>query len=298
MKKVDIKIWYICNNNCYFCIQWEEKRNKYKPKKIEEIKKILQDEFDNWARAVTFTWWEPTLHKTLIDWLKYATKIWYKHRQIQSNWQTFSDINFCIKLIKAWANAFEPSIHWATPQIHDYLVQTPWAWKKVVQWIRNLKKLWQPVLINSVITKQNYKKSPLLAKLLTSLKVDYFQFAFPHIWWDAMKYRKEIVPTKTEIMPYIKEWLDIARKWWIRVHTEAIPFCLMQWYEWAVWEQYLWEATVFDAEYEIDSFTDYRLNVWKVKSKNCIRCKMFSKCEWPWIEYYDLFWWNEFEPII
>jgi MoaA/NifB/PqqE/SkfB family radical SAM enzyme len=36
-------------------------------------------------------------------------------------------------------------------------------------------------MINSVITKQNYKEAPQLAKLLKNLKVDYFQYAFPHI---------------------------------------------------------------------------------------------------------------------
>ena len=178
MKKLDIKLWYICNNNCFFCIQWEEKRKTYAPKPLEEVKNILSKEYKKWARAVTFTWWEPTLHKTLKPSLTYAKELWYKVIQIQSNWQNFSDIKFCIELIKAWANSFEPSIHWYYPETHDYLVQTPWAWKKVVAWIRNLRKLWQKVLINSVITKRNYKEAPLLAKLLIKLDVNYFQYAF------------------------------------------------------------------------------------------------------------------------
>lgn len=188
------------------------KRKTYAPKPLEEVKNILSKEYKKWARAVTFTWWEPTLHKTLKPSLTYAKELWYKVIQIQSNWQNFSDIKFCIELIKAWANSFEPSIHWYYPETHDYLVQTPWAWKKVVAWIRNLRKLWQRVLINSVITKRNYKEAPLLAKLLIKLDVNYFQYAFPHIWWSAMKYWKEVVPTKTEIKPYIHAWLDIAKK--------------------------------------------------------------------------------------
>ena len=43
MKFTDIKIWYECNNYCFFCIQWD-KRKKHKSKSIEEIKKILGEE--------------------------------------------------------------------------------------------------------------------------------------------------------------------------------------------------------------------------------------------------------------
>lgn len=297
MKKVDIKLGYICNNNCDFCIQWEEKRAKYQPKSLEEIKKILKNEYQKQARLVTFTWWEPTLHKTLIPSLKYAKKLWYMHINIQSNWQNFSDLKFCIELVKAWANNFEPSIHWYNPETHDDLVKTPWAWKKVVRGIANLKSLWQKVYINSVITKQNYKEVELLAKLLVKLKVDYFQYAFPHIWWSAKKYFEKIVPTKTEIMPYIHAWLDVAKKAKVIARTEAIPFCFMKWYEYAVTEQYLMDSSVFDAEYEINSFENYRLTSWKAKREECKECKMYNKCEWPWYEYPELFWWDEFIAI-
>ena len=297
MKKEDIKLGYICNNNCDFCIQWEEKRSKYKPKKLDEIKKILKNEFKKWALIVTFTWWEPTLHKTLIQSIEYAKLLWYKNINIQSNWQTFADIKYCIKIVKAWANSFEPSIHWYKPETHDNLVKTPWAWEKVVKWIINLKSLWQIVQINSVITKQNYKEAPQLAKLLVKLKVNYFQYAFPHIWWSAKKYSDKIVPTKTEIIPYIHQWLDIAKKWWILARTEAIPFCFMKWYEYAVTEQYLVDSSVFDAEYEMDSYQTYRLLSWKSKRKECLDCIMNNKCEWPWSEYPDIFWWEEFIPI-
>jgi MoaA/NifB/PqqE/SkfB family radical SAM enzyme len=298
MKKLDLKLWYICNNNCDFCIQWEEKRKLYKPKLIEDIKRILSNEYQKWARFVTFTWWEPTMHKTLVPSIEYAKKLWYLTINIQSNWQNFSDIKLCIKLIKVWANSFEPSIHWYKKETHDNLVKTPWAWNKVIKWIINLKKLWQKVYINSVITKQNYKEAPELAKLLVKLNVNYFQYAFPHIWWSAKKYWKIIVPTKTEIKKYIHEWLDIAKNAWIEARTEAIPYCFMQWYEYAITEQYLPEASVYDWAYIIDSFKNYRLNEWKVKHEKCLKCKMNIKCEWPWIEYPELFWWDEFIPII
>ena len=31
------------------------------------------------------------------------------------------------------------------------------------------------------------------------------------------------------------------------------------------------------------------------KSKDCIKNR---NCEWPWREYPELYWWDEFKPII
>lgn len=298
MKRADIKVWFACNNHCLFCVQWD-KREKYKPRSIEEIKKITKEEFEKWCDGVVFTWGEPTVHTWLAECVEYAKNIWYKSIQIQSNWQTFSDIWYVKKLIKAWVTEFWPSIHGFKKETHDYLVKTPWAWEKVVRWLINLKKLNQVIIINSVITRQNYKEIPMLANLLVKIWVNQFQFAFVHILWSAGKNKKDIVPSKTEVLPYVKKALDIWKKAWVICMTEAIPFCMMKWYEWAIAEyNFMPETTVVDAEYRTESYADYRWNEWKAKREECKKCTRYNICEWPWKEYPDLFWWNEFKPII
>gem|GEM_PF-1569176 len=44
-----------------------------------------------------------------------------------------------------------------------------------------LKQLNQIIIINSVITKDNYREAPELAALLLKIGVNQFQFAFVHI---------------------------------------------------------------------------------------------------------------------
>lgn len=297
MKRADIKVGFACNNHCTFCVQWD-KRYKYKPRTLDEIKTIVLNEYNLWARSLVFTWWEPTVHPNLIDAVKYAKEVWYIQIQIQSNWTNFDNIEYVKDLIKAWVTEFSPSIHWFKKETHDKQVWTHWAWDRVVKWLINLRNLNCLVIINSVITKDNYKEIPLLAKLLIDLKVTQFQFAFVHILWSADKNKDSVVPQKSKVMPYIYKALDLSKKYGVPAYTEAIPYCLMQWYEWAISENVMPETSINDAEMRTDSYSDYRWNEGKAKWPNCNKCSKNLICEWPWKEYPIIYWWEEFKPIL
>lgn len=295
-KRADIKVWFSCNNHCDFCVQWD-KRYKYKPRTIDKIKEIIKREYDNWCKYAVFTGGEPTVHPNLIEAVAYAKEIWYKQIQIQSNWTNFDKMDYVLGLIKAWVTEFSPSIHWFHKETHDNQVHQKWAWDRVVKWLINLRKLNQIVVINSVITQSNYKEIPHLAELLVKLWVTQFQFAFVHILWSADKNKDIVVPKKSDVISYVHKWLDIAKKAWIPAFTEAIPYCLMQGYEWAIAENIMPETIVVDAEWTIDSYADYRWNEWKAKREECKKCSKNNICEWPWKEYPDMYWWDEFIPI-
>lgn len=297
MKRADVKVWFACNNHCTFCVQWD-KRQKFKPRTLWEIENILKKEFDEWARYVVFTGWEPTVHPNLVESVAYAKKLWFNQIQIQSNGTNFDKIEYVKDLITAWVTEFSPSIHGFYKETHDEQVQTPWAWERVIQGIIHLKKLWQLVVINSVITKSNYTEIPKLASLLIKLWVDQFQFAFVHILWTAQKNKMMVVPQKTVIIPYVHKALDLARNAWIPAFTEAIPYCFMQWYEWAIAENIMPETTVHDAEYIIESYADYRWAEGKMKREECKKCVKYALCEWPWKEYPEMYGWDEFIPIM
>lgn len=296
-KRADIKVWFACNNQCTFCVQWD-KRKKFKQRSLEEIKEILDREYKQWAKTLVFTWWEPTIHTKLIESVVYAKKIGYIQIQIQSNWTRFWDLDYCKKLIKAWVTEFSPAIHWFNAKTHDKQVVHPWSWRKVVEWIINLRKLKQHIIINSVITKDNFREIPELSALLIKLWVSQFQFAFVHILWSAAKNKETVVPKKTDVIPYIKRWLDMAKKAWIPAFTEAIPYCLMQWYEYAIAEQIIPETSISDAEARVDNYSEYRWNEWKAKREECKKCIKYNICEWPWKEYPDIYGWEEFKPLI
>jgi len=299
MKRLDLKVGFQCFNRCRFCIQGD-KRHRYPDKSSEEIKKILKKSRKE-AEEIVFTGGEPSFRpKELLEWVRCAKELEYKTIQIQTNGRMFAYKDYCRDIIEAGANEFSPAIHGSTPEIHDYLTRAPGSWKQTVQGIKNLRSLGQYVLTNTVICKPNYKDLPNVAKLLVSLEVDQFQFAFMHIneiIFHDPKLIEEIVPRYLGVEPYVKKGLRIGIKAGIRVMTEAIPYCFMKGFEKFIAEKVIPDAEVFDAGFEIKDYTKYRKTQGKAKGPECKKCKYYNVCEGPWKEYPQIFGWDEFKPI-
>ncbi|MDD3144921.1 MAG: radical SAM protein [Candidatus Gracilibacteria bacterium] len=296
MKRADIKVGFACNNHCTFCVQGD-KRYKYKPRTLDEIKTIILNEYNLGARYVVFTGGEPTVHPNLVEAILYAKELGFVQIQIQSNGTNFDDIEYVKKLISAGVTEFSPSIHGFKKETHDKQVGTPGAWDRVVKGLINLRKLNCLVIINSVITSDNYKEIPLLAKLLIDLKVTQFQFAFVHILGSADKNKESVVPKKSHVIPYVHKALDLAKSAGIPAYTEAIPYCLMQGYEYAISENVMPETSINDAEMRTESYAEYRWNEGKIKREECKSCLKYELCEGPWKEYPEMYGWDEFVPL-
>ncbi|MFA6988472.1 MAG: radical SAM protein, partial [Candidatus Gastranaerophilaceae bacterium] len=199
MERVDIKVGFYCNNQCKFCVQGR-KRDYLPAKDRYEVIKSLKESYDKGKREVVFTGGEPCLHPEFLLLVKSAYDFGFEIIQIQTNGRMFAYKDFCKKLINAGANQFSPSLHGPRAEIHDLLTEAPGSFEQTVQGIKNLKKLNQHILTNSVITSTNYKAIPDLATLLVDLDVNQFQFAFVHILGSADKNKDWIVPRKSEIM--------------------------------------------------------------------------------------------------
>jgi molybdenum cofactor biosynthesis enzyme MoaA len=293
--RIDLKVGFACNNHCHFCVQGD-KRLKWGAKPVEELRKILEEGRPA-ADALVFTGGEPTVRRDLPDLIAYARQLGYKTIQIQSNGRMFAHKGYCKLVIEKGANEFSPALHGHTAALHDYLTDAPGAWSQTVQGIRNLKALGQYVLTNSVVTKSNFRHLPELAKLLTVLGVDQFQFAFVHPTGTAGKEFAAVVPRMVMAAPYIMKGLQIGLDAGRRVTTEAVPYCILPGYEDCVVEKYIPRTAVFDAECTIADYTKYRHEEGKLKGPDCRQCKHDSECEGPWREYPERFGWEEFRPV-
>lgn len=296
-----MKVGFQCNNKCSFCIQGD-KRHHFPDRTFEEVVSFLDQGRAEGRESVVFTGGEPTFRpKLLLEWVKYAKEIGYERIQIQTNGRMLSYLDYCRQIIRAGANEFSPALHGSSAEIHDKLTGAPGSFDQVSMGIKNLKSLGQYVMTNSVVTKVNYKDIPDLARLFVSFGVDQFQFAFIHInpiISGNEQLIDELVPKISEVMPYVKEGLDIGIAAGIRCMTEAVPYCLMRGYEECVAERIIPEAHVFDAEADIKDYSAYRRNEGKGKGPACEKCTINSECEGPWREYPEIFGWDEFKPMV
>jgi MoaA/NifB/PqqE/SkfB family radical SAM enzyme len=296
MKRTDIKIGFRCNNRCKFCVQGD-KRELLAAKDFKEIEKDLREAFGKGKTEVVLTGGEPTLHPDFLKIIKLAKSAGFKNIQIQTNGRMFAYPDFCLKTIEAGATEFSPAIHGPNAEIHDFLTSVPGSFGQTIQGIKNLKKLAQRVITNTVITSQNYRFLPQIAELLVGLDVDQFQFAFLHISGRAAENKDWIVPRKSKIIEYVKKGLEVGIKANKRVMTEAIPYCLMAGYEDCIAERIIPDGSVFDIDFTIEDYGEYRRNKGKTKGSRCPQCKYYKICEGPWKEYPEIFGWDEFKPV-
>ena len=294
MERYDIKVGFNCNNKCLFCVQGD-KRYNYPEKSTEEVKKILDDARED-TDSIVFTGGEVTIRKDFQELVAHAGSLGFRKIQIQTNGRMLSSMAYCEKLVKNGANEFSPALHGHNPELHDYLVSSKGAFKQTAVGIRNLKKLGQTVIVNSVITRPNYRHLPEMARLFVTLKVDQFQFAFIHATGTAEKHFEMIVPRKSLAEPYVKKGLAIGINGGCHVMTEAIPYCFMKGFERYIAEQYIPRTKIIDADWVVDDYTEYRWNEGKAKGPPCKECDFNDICEGPWKEYPKVYGWAEFIP--
>ncbi|MFA6316978.1 MAG: radical SAM protein, partial [Elusimicrobiota bacterium] len=296
VQRIDLKVGFQCNNYCQFCVQGD-KRERLPAKPLPELLKALEDGRSSGADGVVFTGGEPTLHPDILALVGKAKALGYRNIQLQSNGRSFCYPGRVAKLVDAGANEFGPSLHGPRPEVHDFLTGAPGSFLQTVAGMKNVKKLGCRLITNSVVTKSNYRDLPDLARLLVSLGVDQYQFAFMHMTGRAGQNKAWLTARKTIIEPWIKKGLDVGIKAGRIVMTEAIPYCFMSGYEDYVAEKIIPRTKIYDADAVIEDFTDVRRNEGKAKGPKCPECRYFSVCEGPWREYPELFGWDEFVPV-
>jgi len=299
IKRLDLKVGYSCINDCRFCVVADKRI--YPDKTTEQIKWELDEAYSNNARQLVLTGGECTMREDIFEVVEFARSLGYWIVQIQTNGRMFSSLDFCKKMLLAGMNEFSPALHGHTSQLHDFLTRRDGSFRQTVLGIHNIRKLTKGkirLITNTVVTRHNYKFLPQIASLLINLGVSQYQFAFVHALGNAYSSFKDIVPKKTEVLPYLKNGLDLGIKKNLMVMAEAIPLCLMKGYEKYVSEFYIPSTEMREKGDTIERFEEVRRKNGKIKFPKCRICKYDDVCEGPWKEYPQHYGDEEFKPVI
>ena len=307
-KKIQINLGHICNNVCKFCMNGEP-LNKRKFIPFSLAKKELKKFKDKNYNAVGFLGGELTIYPKIIELIELAAKLGYKRIDLVSNGRRYSDIKFLKNLIEAGNIRFYLSIHSHNEKIEDFLTSIKGSFNEKIQGLYNLitlqKKglIQERIFINSVINKFNYKFLPqILFFYFRNFGIKDFRFNFIRPEGRAFVNFKLLVPTYTEILPYLKKSIFLSKKLNLDISLEGIPFCLLK--EIKNFKDFIGEfrdgtgeireGTALRRQFKI---AEERKQNLRIKIRDCKKCVYDSLCEGPWKNYAKIYGFKEFKPI-
>lgn len=220
-KYFDLKVGFSCNNNCVHCVVTDKKGTR--DYSTQEIKDII-DTVDT-DRIIGFTGGEATIRKDFFELCSYAKEKGHAVA-LQTNGTMFGDDEFA-KKGRSLIDSVLIAIHSSDKLVHNTIVQSKGEdmYSRTLQGLKNLAKYEYSFSTQTVISKYNMSTLLDTYSLIQSIspKVP-MSMTFPHPNGAAWHNRDMVVPTYSEIYPYVQESLD---KWAPYLRIEAIPLCFI-----------------------------------------------------------------------
>ena len=302
MLTYDLKVGYSCNNKCKHCVIDDSKDRLIEQKTAinlttQECLQQIDDTFNKGIKNIVLTGGEITIRKDFDKIIEQCVK-YYLDITIQTNGRRLAD-DFIIKSIKDVNHIrFIVALHGDSPTTHDKITQVQGSFEETCTGIKRMCEMNKLVILKIVISKINQKELANIVKIGAALGVKYMCFAFPHGHGAARKNFDDIIPTYTDIQPYLKELIKVAREYSVNIEFEAIPYCIIPYAMQLVGELKYYEGDTLCTHVKEETFqwSEVRHAI-KRKGPKCIDCDMNQFCEGVWEEYEAAFGTSELTPI-
>jgi len=263
--RVWVRISAACNNKCIFCLDSDAQNGILIDEKI--VKEKIRNWFKKWfENRVIISGWEASINPKFSEYISYAKEVWYGRVQTVTNWNMFHSFDFCKKVIDAWLEEITLSYHWHTSKLHDYLVATPWAFKKSIKWLIFIKKYFPEVIVNIdiVVNKINVSFLPDIVKFFMKLWVyEYDILQIIPFWRGFAEYKDQLFYDISENIKYLHETWELSKIPWMYMWTNRFPANAFEGYEDLIQDprkiksEVMWEA--------YNMFEKFILSDWKIK---------------------------------
>ncbi|OGW45131.1 MAG: hypothetical protein A2Y66_04855 [Nitrospirae bacterium RBG_13_41_22] len=258
-----------CNNNCLYC----PFRQKYssQPDLNTIIASLKQKNEDN----VAFYGGEPTLRKDLLEIILAAKKNGYRRIKLLTNGRAFSDIQFLKQIVSSGCYLFEIKLWGSNPSLHDYITQMTGSFRETIHGLENL--VGRPhekfVSVRIPVCKENYAD-------LENTVVTVLNFGINRVILSFHDYKL----TFSQVLPHIKNAINISIFNRIWILTEGLPFCIMHGLENHMAEIYYGWDTIYDRTFKHHAY--------------CVDCIYRELCHGAEVRYLEQFGEKEFSPVI
>ena len=231
--RIWVRIAAACNNKCLFCLDSQAQDGTYPDEDI--IKKEITDGFKpGMENRIIISGWEASINPKFPEYIKYAKELWYDRVQTVTNGNMFASENFCKKVFDAGLQEVTFSFHWHTAALHDFLVDTKWAFKKSLKGLIYIKKYYPNIIINIdiVVNKVNVKFLPDIVKFYMRLWVYEFDILqiIPFGRW-FMRYKDMLFYNVADYQKQLQETWELSKTPWMYMWTNRFYAEAFEWYE-------------------------------------------------------------------
>lgn len=308
-KRLEIYVWWTCNQKCTYCIEYDNMQKAWTKKvsKLDILKKLLKYKLE-WYNHVTYLWGEPFIQWVFGDALKLAKKLWYT---------TLVTTNATTLHIDSQAQKFLPYIDELFLSVEALKIEDQQKisrTKNYVHWewvFENIKKYWNWKMLkaNIVITKDNLNYIKDIVFYLNEKQVKNISITYPDIalWFYTKNHvLNYIAPKYNECFLKIEKTILFCKENNINLKIVDFPFCI---FPIEKKEHYIKLTDDFDYQTRIKiSHEEEVVDRWNLskmiqmprkrfKIKKCISCFYNKICWWPSIYYENLYWLDEINPI-
>ncbi len=222
-KKHWVRAVTACNSKCLFCLDSDTPRNVYLTE--EDVQADLRhgrEDLD--ADKVIISGGEATLHPQFVDFIAYAKSIGYDRVQTVTNGTQLANKDFYERCVQAGLGEITFSLHGHTEELHDYLTQTPGAFKKIMKgMIRAVRDPRVITNVDVVINKQNVGVLDKIVELAISVGVTEFDLLHVIPQADAYVHRDEIFYEVREYLPILHKVFRLNRHPRFYIWTNRFP---------------------------------------------------------------------------
>ncbi|MCB9727912.1 MAG: radical SAM protein [Deltaproteobacteria bacterium] len=279
-----------CNDNCLHCgVADIMKTANVVP--TQRVIRALHELVPRSGGRVMFAVSELTIRPDFLEIVRAARRAGMRTIALVTNGRMFVYPEFTRRTVKAGLTHALVSVYGPTARVHQSITRTPESFQQTLGGLENLLACPQvTVMTNSVITKKNYRYLPQMVELLCGLGVRNINLSFVQIIGAAARYQQALVPRIREVLPALREAVDLGVAMGARMGIGGLPYCVLKGYEHHFGVDDLTEIANGDASDTITERSPY------AKAKACERCAMNAVCLGMQEEYLSQFGEDELEP--
>ncbi len=288
---------FSCNNNCIMCTT-KPKGKKYNDRSTKEVIKDLERGIKQGFKRVEFTGGEPTIREDILELAKRAKDLGYQDIGLSTNGRMLSYNDFAKKIIKNGIRRINFSLYGPEAKLHNAITRTPKSFQQTIQGIKNVQKLQNTnVIVNTVVSQLNYQKLTQIGKLLSSLKIKFFNILDLIPDGYAKDFYKTLVVKTNDLSFTLNNLSNILDEFNLLTFFD-FPLCLF-----APELRNDSRTTFITAEgrkttaeqvgYRPMRFEKEKGNIYsdihKERIEVCQRCRFFKECGGVWQDYLNLY---------